>query len=451
MAISNEPIAGVATGSDKGHSVKHWVVFLLLLLVVAGLIVRFVWMPRRDEDRDVVAAAKQQSLAKPTVEVLKLVAAPGVRDLTVPGTALAYTEASIYARSSGYVKRRLVDIGDHIQKGQLLALVDAPELDQQVAQARSQLAQSEAALAQMEAQAHLAQLQWDRYKVLVAKGVFSKQDGDNQEATLQVAQANVNAARSTVEGNRDNLQREVVMQQYERVTAPFSGVVTARNVDVGTLISTQGSGGSQLTSNGGSGNNSGTSGVGSSSAAPATGGAQGGAMFTIATIEPLRILVSVPEPYAPYVHLKQKVALTFEQFPGRKFEGVVTRTSASIDPNTRTLLVEAQTSNPDGHLMPGNYVLATFTAVQAGGGGGVFIPGEAVVVRNGKTAVATVVDNRVQFKTIQIGRDYGDQTEVIEGLKPDDIIVRTVTDKVQENVEIEPRYRAEKADTPKRP
>jgi multidrug efflux pump subunit AcrA (membrane-fusion protein) len=223
MAISNEPIAGVATGGDKGHSVRHWVLFLLLLLVVAGLIVKFVWMPRREEDREVVAAAKQQSQAKPVVEVVKLVAAPGARDLAVPGTALAYTEASIYARSSGYVKRRLVDIGDQVHKGQLLALIDAPDLDQQVAQTRSVLAQSEASLAQMEAQAHLAQLNWDRYKVLVAKGVFSKQDGDNQEAALQVAQANVNAARSTVQGNRENVQREVVMQQYERVIAPFSG------------------------------------------------------------------------------------------------------------------------------------------------------------------------------------------------------------------------------------
>jgi multidrug efflux pump subunit AcrA (membrane-fusion protein) len=450
MAISNEPIAGVAA-SDKGHSFKHWVLFLVLLAVAAGMIVKFVWMPRRDEDREVVLAAKLQGQMKPVVEVVKLVAAPSARDLSVPGTALAYTEASIYARSAGYVKRRLVDIGDQVHKGQLLAVIDAPDLDQQVAQARSVLAQSEAALAQMDAQAHLAQLNWDRYKVLVAKGVFSKQEGDNQEATLQVAQANVNAARSTVEANRDNLQREIVMQQYERVVAPFNGVVTARNVDVGTLISGQGGGSSMLSGSGGSGNNLGSSGIASSAATPSTGGAQGGAMFTVATIEPLRILVSVPEPYAPYVHLKQKVGLTFEQFPGRQFEGVVTRTSASIDPNTRTLLVEAQTSNPDGHLMPGNYVLATFKAVQAGGGGGVFIPGEAIVIRNGKTAVATVVDNRVQFKPIQIGRDYGDQTEVLSGLKPDDIIVRTVTDKVQENVEIEPRYRTEKAETPKRP
>ncbi len=450
MPISNEPIAGVAA-SDKGHSFKHWVLFLVLLAVAAGMIVKFVWMPRRDEDREVVLAAKLQGQMKPVVEVVKLVAAPSARDLSVPGTALAYTEASIYARSAGYVKRRLVDIGDQVHKGQLLAVIDAPDLDQQVAQARSVLAQSEAALAQMDAQAHLAQLNWDRYKVLVAKGVFSKQDGDNQEATLQVAQANVNAARSTVEANRDNLQREIVMQQYERVVAPFNGVVTARNVDVGTLISGQGGGSSMLSGSGGSGNNLGSSGIASSAATPSTGGAQGGAMFTVATIEPLRILVSVPEPYAPYVHLKQKVGLTFEQFPGRQFEGVVTRTSASIDPNTRTLLVEAQTSNPDGHLMPGNYVLATFKAVQAGGGGGVFIPGESIVIRNGKTAVATVVDNRVQFKPIQIGRDYGDQTEVLSGLKPDDIIVRTVTDKVQENVEIEPRYRTEKAETAKRP
>jgi len=451
MAISNEPIAGLA-GNNKGHSARHWILFLILLLVAAGLVVRFVFIPRQQEDREVVLAAKQQSQAKPVVEVLNVVAAPSARDLSVPGTALAYTEASIYARSSGYVKRRLVDIGDRVRKGQLLAVIDAPDLDQQVAQARSILAQSEAALAQMEAQAHLAQVNWDRYKVLVAKGVFSKQDGDNQEANLQVAQANVNAARSTVQANRDNLQREIVMQQYERVAAPFDGVITARNVDVGTLISAQGGGGGELSNSmGAGGNNSGSSGMTSSSVSPSTGGSQGGAMFTVATINPLRILVSVPEPYAPYVHLKQKVGLTFEQFPGRKFDGTVTRTSASIDPNTRTLLVEVQTTNPDGNLMPGNYVVATFSAVQAGGGGGVFIPGETIVVRNGKTMVAAVENNHIRFREIQIGRDYGDQTEVIGGLKPGDNIVRIVTDKIEENVEIEPRYRSEKADTPKRP
>jgi multidrug efflux pump subunit AcrA (membrane-fusion protein) len=449
MAISNEPIAGVAA-ERKGHSVKHWVLFLVLLAGAAGLIVRFVWIPRHAEDQAVALAAREQSQTKPVIEVMRLVAAPAAGALSVPGTALAYTEASIYARSSGYVTRRLVDIGDRVREGQLLAVIDAPEVDQQVAQARSVLAQSEAALVQMEAQEHLSQLNWDRYKVLVAKGVFSRQDGDTQEANLRVAEANVNAAKSTVQANRDNLQRQIVMQQYERVMAPFRGVVTARNIDVGTLISPQGGGGNAIAESiGAAGNNSGASGSVSGAAAPTTGGAQGGAMFTLATIAPLRILVSVPEPYAPFVHLKQEVRLTFAQFPDKAFDGVVTRTSASIDPNTRTLLVEVQTPNRDGRLLPGNYVEATFTTAQGSEGAGVFIPGEAIVVRGGKTAVAVVVDNRVHFKPIQIGRDYGDHTEVIGGLKPDDIIVRTVTDRVQENVEIEPRYLIEKAGTPK--
>jgi multidrug efflux pump subunit AcrA (membrane-fusion protein) len=434
MALGNDPIVITETTNSKGHSARHWVLFLILLALVAVLIVRFVWMPRHQEEQDVVQAAKVQSQTKPVAEVIRLVASPGARDLSVPGTALAYTEASIYARSSGYVKKRLVDIGDRVRKGQLLAVIDAPDLDQQVAQARSILRQSEAALAQVEAQQHLAQLNWDRYKVLVSKGIFSKQEGDTQEATLRVTEANVNAARSTVQANRESPQRQIVMQQYERVTSPFSGVVTARNVDVGTLISAQGGGGGALSgSAGAAGNNAGSSGALASAANPATGGSQGGAMFTIATIEPLRILVSVPESYAPLVHLKQKAGLSFAQFPGRKFEGVVTRTSASIDPNTRTLLVEIQTTNPDGRLMPGNYVLATF------------------VIRAGKPNVAVVVDNRVRFRPIQIGRDYGDQTEVTGGLTPGDIIVRTVTDKIRENVEVEPHYRAEKADSPKRP
>ena len=157
--------------------------------------------------------------------------------MSIPGTTLAFNEVPIYARASGYLRRRLVDIGDHVTKDQLLAVVDAPDLDQQTAQVRSVLAQSESTLGQMQAQEHLAQLNWDRYKILVAKGVFSKQDGDTQEATLLVAKANTNAAQSTVQANRDNLQRQVVLEGYERVTAPFSGVITARNVDVGALIS----------------------------------------------------------------------------------------------------------------------------------------------------------------------------------------------------------------------
>jgi multidrug efflux pump subunit AcrA (membrane-fusion protein) len=445
--LVSEPIASPAHG--KRHSPFYWLLFLLVTLVAGVLIFKFVWLPRRQQDREIASDAKERGQAHPVAQVVKIVETPFSRELSIPGTALAYTEASIYARASGYLVRRLVDIGDHVTKGQLLAVVDAPDLDQQVAQARSMLAQSRSTLGQMEAQQHLAQLNWDRYKVLVAKGVFSKQDGDNQEATARVADANVDAARSTVQGNRENLEREIVLQGYERVTAPFSGVITARNVDVGALISAQGGAGALSGPMGANGNNAGTSGTASSAVMPSTGGAQGGALFTLATLDPLRILVSVPEVYAPYIHLDQTADVGFEQFPGQKFPGKVTRTSSSIDPSTRTLLVEVQVRNPKGNLMPGTYAVANFAP--PAGLSTVFIPGESIVVRNAEDMAAVVVDNRVHFKAIQLGRDYGDQTEVLSGLQPGDIIVRNVTDDIEENVEIEPRYQNQKANSPKRP
>jgi multidrug efflux pump subunit AcrA (membrane-fusion protein) len=452
MAASNHPLIGEPVAGEtnrKGHSIRHWLLFLVVTLVAGVLIFKFAWLPRREQNAEIALDAKERAHSKPAAVVVKIDAVPFSRELSIPGTSLAYTEASIYARASGYMTRRLVDIGDHVKKGQLLAVIDAPDLDQQVAQARSLLAQSESNLGQMEAQEHLAQLQWDRYKVLVAKGVFSKQDGDTQEANWRVAQANVSAAKSTVQANRDNLQRQVVLQQYERVTAPFSGVITARNVDVGALISSQGGAGGLTNQMGANGNNEGTAGSASSSVMPSTGGAQGGAMFTLASIDPLRVLVSVPEVYAPYMRLNLAAHLTFQQFPGQTFEGKVARTSASIDPATRTLLVEVQVRNPQGKLMPGTYVVANFAP--PAGLTGLFIPGESIVVRNGQTMAAVLADNRVHFKAIQLGRDYGDQTEVLSGLRAGDVIVRNVSDDIEENAEIEPRYRTEKADSPKRP
>ncbi len=451
MATSNEPFINATppNAQPTGHSARHWLLFILLTLIAAVAVFKYVWQPRQQENAEVVQETKARVSAKPIATVVKVMASPFSHELSIPGTTLAYNEAPIYARASGYLIRRLVDIGDHVSKGQLLAVVDAPDLDQQTAQARSVLAQSESTLGQMQAQEHLAQLNWDRYKILVAKGVFSKQDGDTQEANLQVAKANTNAALSTVQANKDNLQRQLVLQGYERVTAPFSGVITARNVDVGALISAQGGAGSGTSTIGAGGNNQGSAGMASSAVTPSTGGAQGGAMFTLASFDPLRILVSVPEIYAPYIHLNQSASLAFEQLPGQKFEGKVTRTSASIDPGTRTLLVEVQAHNSQGKLMPGTYVVANFAP--PAGLSALFIPGEAVVVRNGANMVAKLVDQRVHFEPIQLGRDYGDQTEVVEGVNAGDIIVQNVSDDIQENVEVEPRFRIQKTENPKHP
>ena len=432
---------------DKpGHSPRHWFAFLVLVFIAAVLVLFVGWLPRHKRTEEIDQEAKERSQALPRVDVLRVRLAPSTSELMIPGTTLAYTEAYIYARASGYVSRRLVDIGDRVHEGQLLATVDAPDLDKQVAQARSELAQSESNLVQMQAQLRLQAVNWERYKVLVAKGVFSRQDGDTQEANYRVAEANVRAAESTVQANRENLNRLVVLQGYEQVLAPFNGVITARNVDVGTLITAQGSGApvSSTPSNpsstlaGAQGNNQGASGTLTSEASPATGGAQGGQMFGVASIDRLRILVSIPEAYSGIVRVRQRAELFFEESPNQKFEGKVTRTSSSIDQNSRTLLVEVQAMNRNGQLLPGMYVVVNF--VDAKGHPPLLIPGASIVVRNAKTGVYKVENNIVHFQPIAIGRDYGNETEVTGGLNPGDVIATTITDVVRDGVKIDPQY-----------
>ena len=360
------------TPRKKGSSAIRWLIILALVAGAAVVIFLFGWLPRHKQTEVIDQEAEQRSSALPRLNVTKVKRAPATSELLVPGTTLAYTEAYIYARASGYVTRRFVDIGDHVRKGQLLATIDAPDLDRQVAQARSNLAQSEASLGQVQAQEQLASLTWERWKVLVAKGVFSRQEGDQQEANYRVAVSNVNAARSAIEGNRENLNRLIVLQQYEQVTAPFSGVITARNVDVGTLINSGGSGMGEssassspgsLTTAGTQGNNQGSGGTLSSNSAPSTGGSQGGQMFAIASVDRLRVLVSVPEAYSSMIQVRQKADLVFQERSNDILRGQVTRTSASIDQNTRTLLVEVQVKNT-GKLVPGMYVTVNFLDVK---------------------------------------------------------------------------------------
>lgn len=450
---ATEPIADVPDKPEprgpqakkRGHSKLYWFIFAAIILVTAILVIFVGWLPRHKRQRLIEREAQERTHAVPKVQVMKVVRGPAISELMIPGTTLAYEEAYIYARASGYVSRRVVDIGDRVHEGELLAVIDAPDLDKQVSQARSNVLQSESNLAQMEAQLHLAALNWDRYKVLVAKGVFSRQEGDTQEANYRVAEANVRAAQNTVQANRDNLEREIVLQQYERVTAPFNGIITDRNVDVGSLITAQGSGlgvsnvtQPGTTQAGAQGNNQGASGSLSSSVAPSTGGAQGGEMFGIASIDPMRILVSVPEAYSGLVRTGERAALFFEEQPQEKFEGRVTRTSASIDQNTRTLLVEVQARNPREVLMPGMYVIVNFIQLKAVPP--LVVPGESIVVRNAKNTLAVVENDYVHFKPVQIGRDFGNQTEIVSGIQPGDVIVKTITDEIQDGVKINPEF-----------
>ncbi len=432
----------------KDH--RNWgKIALWVGLGVAAMLLLFVvgYLPHRAEKRKADVAAKQREQENPEVEVLQLKRGHAPGELTVPGTTSALTEAYLYARANGYLKRRYVDIGDRVRKGQILALIDAPELDQQVAQARDQLRQSEAQLTQQQAQLELNRVTWERWRTLVAKGVFSRQDGDQRQSDFLAQQAVVGSAERNVESYRANLNRAIDLQGYERLTAPFDGVVTQRNADIGALIGASGaasaaplsSSPTSQTPTGGSANvgsinTGGSSGMGVDTATPTGGGAAGGAIFAVAQDNVLRILVSVPEGYATSIHRGMPARVFVQERPNKPIDGTVTRTAASIDQNSRTMLTEVDVANKDHTLYPGMYAVVSF--VQTRGESPLTIPGDAVVIRQDKTSVAIVRDGKVQMVPVEIGRDYGPSVEILNGLHEGDMIVTTVTDSVQPGVKV---------------
>lgn len=424
-------------------------IFLWIGVGVAVLVVVFLagYIPRHEREKKAAALARQRQEENPEVEVVQVKRTQTPGALTVPGTTTSLTEAYLYARANGYLRKRYVDIGDHVRKGQLLALIDAPDLDQQVEQAREQLNQAEAQVAQQQAQLDLNRVTWERWRTLVAKGVFSRQDGDQQEANFLSQQAVVASAQRNVQSYRANLDRMIALQSYERITAPFDGIVTQRNTDVGALVGTSGaaatapSPGPHTPSSGSASvattNTSGNAGTPNPAATPSTGQAQGGPIFAVAQIDTLRILVSVPEGYAQSIHAGMPAKVFLQERPGAPIAGTVARTADALDQNTRTMLAEVDIANRDRSLYPGMYAVVTF--VQVHGVAPLVVPGDAVVIRNDRTMVATVRDQKIHFVPIQIGRDFGPAVEVVSGLREGDWVVNAVTDDVRESVKVRPR------------
>lgn len=424
----------------------------ILLWVGGGLLVLLLiffvgYIPRHQREKKAAALAKQREQEQPEVEVVQVKRTNAPGELTVPGTTTSLTVAFLYARANGYLKRRFVDIGDHVKKGQLLGLIDAPDLDQEVDQAREQLRQAEAQLVQQQAQLNLNRVTWERWRTLVAKGVFSRQDGDQREADYKAQAAVVASAERNVESYRANLRRVIALQGYERITAPFDGVVTERNTDVGALVGTSGAAStapppSSQTPTGGSANvgnanTGGTSGTPNQSSTPSTGEAQGGPIFAVARYDKLRILVSVPEGYASDVHAGMPARVFVQERPGKPILATVTRIANAIDQNTRTMLAEVDIENKDGSLYPGMYSVVSF--VQVRGLSPLVAPGDAVVVRQDKTSIAIVRDQKIQIVPVEIGRDYGPSVEILSGLKEGDLVVSTVTDSVRDGVKVRTR------------
>ncbi|MGH7942019.1 MAG: efflux RND transporter periplasmic adaptor subunit [Limisphaerales bacterium] len=354
------------------------------ILIIIGLVIGFLprWMARRQ----LLARMRENSV--PIVSVISPAPEKSSFGTPLPANVEAFIQASINARASGYLKDWFVDIGDRVTNGQVLAEIETPELDEQIAQAKAQLDQARASL-------NLAKITADRWNTLLKTASVSEQDAAEKQSDYILQQANVEAARA-------NLQRLEDMKGFDRVTAPFTGVITTRNTDIGQLI-TAGS---------------------------------GPPLFGMAQTDPLRVYVQVPQQYVHDVSLGQKAQLTFLEMPGRGFEATVTQIAGGVDPDTRSLQVELQVPNPKGEIFAGSYAQVRFS--QAAGPAALTISDNAIIFQAGGTQVALVgPDNKVRLRDIKVGRDFGDVIEVLDGLKATDRVINNPPDAIANGMTVD--------------
>jgi RND family efflux transporter MFP subunit len=395
-------------------STTIWAILLVaLVLVVIAFLAGYIPLDKRRAV--VLGEARQEQQALPRVEVIKVGRSTRQSGLQLPGNIQPITEAPVLARADGYVEKRLVDIGDRVKAGQTLAEIDAPELTDQVAQAKATVEQSKAALEQATANVQqgktdmeLARVMARRSAQLVAKGAVSKQDDDQAQAqynsklaALQSLEKAIDVQRANINAAQSNLGRLEKMQSYCVVQAPFDGVITQRNVDVGALVNS----GSTL-------------------------------LYRIAQVGTLRTYINVPQAYADSIKTGQPAALTVSNLPGREFQGQVARTANALDPSSRTLLVEVHVPNPANVLLPGMYAQVELRSIRANPP--LLVPSDAMIVRGDGAQIAVVgPDRTVHLQKIDVGRDYGDRVEVLNGLREGDTIVANPSDAVGEGLKVD--------------
>lgn len=409
-------------GAAAGHlwrpsALTLWAIFLVVAAVsVAAFLAGY--LPLKARNTLVRREAAEQASALPRVDVIRVGRASSKVDLELPGNIDAITEAPILARADGYLARRMVDIGDRVKAGQPLAEIAAPELDEQVRQAKAALQQAHDALDQAnsnleqgKANMELARITAQRYAAVAAHGAVSKQENDQYQAQYQAQVAGVQSLEKAVAAQRSNVAQAEAnlahineIQGYRVVKAPFDGVITLRNVDVGALVNT----GSTM-------------------------------LFRIAQTRTLRTYVNVPQTDSGSIRLGQTAQLRVSNLPGREFTGTVSRTANALDPASRTLLVEVQVPNEDGALLPGMYAKVRFSDQRASAP--IVVPGDALQVAADGTRIAVVQPgNTVHFQLIEVGRDYGDKLEVLSGLREGDTIIPRPGDVVREGGKVEPVF-----------
>ena len=361
--------------SRRAQSKRHWLIAALLVIAIIGVLA--------GEIRSRVKAATNlravtSQMAVPSVSVALPKQTEPAQEIVLPGNVQPYTSSPIYARTDGYLKKWYFDIGAHVKAGDLLAIIQTPEVDEQLAQAKSTVATAQANLA-------LSQITRDRYQSLLTKHAVAQQDADNAAGAYT-------ANKAIVDADTANVRHYEALVSFEKVYAPFDGVITARNTDIGALI------------------NSG------SSAAPRTD------LFDISQTRTLRVYVNVPVEYSQgVIPGKTEADITLAEFPGKRFPGRLVRTSDAINATTRTLLAEVDLDNPGGRLFSGSYAEAHLKVPEQNST--FLLPVSALIFRGEKLQVGVVKNGRAVVTDITPGHDFGDQIEVVAGLNANDQVI----------------------------
>ncbi len=415
-----EPAAPDHTAHKAAHGPSHR--SLLIVGIVTGvLIVAFILigvLPDRANKRQLAERSHQAAEADsvPLVGIQRVTRAGASSDLMLPGTLQSNHETPVYARASGYISHWYADIGQRVHAGELLATIDAPDLDQQLSQARQQSANANATL-------QLNRVNLDRWKILYRDSTVTKQE-------LDTFQSNYDASVASVAGADDNVRRLESLVAYERVTAPFDGVVTARNVEDGVFITPAGTTTTPQAAGAG-----GNTLIGST---PTT------ELFRVARTDTVRVYLGVPQAYAPAVHTGLPSTLEIQELAGRTYSGRVVRTARAVDAASRTLLTEVDALNTDGSLLPGMYAEVHFQFASATPP--MLIPATAMIFRTGSAQVAVVgSDSVAHFHNLRIGRDFGAVMEVDSGLADGAFVVTQPSDGLRDGERVHARPESESA------
>jgi RND family efflux transporter MFP subunit len=403
-AGEHSPVNTPATPQPVGRGPIIAAVSFFLLLILIGVAFLLPKLRHKETLQEDVRA----NAGPPPVAVTRVSLGQATNVLDLPGTVQAFSQTPIYARTNGYISKRFVDIGDHVKAGQLLAVIEDPQTEQLLRQARATVLQLKAQLVQAQANAKLSTLNNVRNQQLQQEGVISQASADTFTAQAGANDATVNAAIANIAAGEANVRSLEEQASFSRVTAPFAGVILSRGIDVGSLI-TSGSANSVTQ------------------------------LFTIGQSGAVRVFINVPQANAPDVLSTETAKVTFRELPGQVFSGKVTRSASSIDIASRTMLTEIDLPNPKSAILPGMFATVSFNTRDAKPP--VLIPANALFVRTaGPQTFVVDANNMTHLRSLTLGRDYGSFTQVIAGLQPGDTVVLSPSDAVADNIKVEPQF-----------